>query len=117
MWHTGEIPQELGWTILVLIPKGNTNIQGIGLLETLWKVVEVLVDTRLRASLQMHDVPRGFRYGRGTVTDMMELKLAQDLSRINQDPLFLLFLDLRKYYDTVDQDHLLITLERYGAGP
>ena len=32
---TGEIPQELGWTILVLIPKGTTITQGIGLLDTL----------------------------------------------------------------------------------
>ena len=35
MWRTGEIPQELGWTVLVLIPKGTTDTWGIGLLETL----------------------------------------------------------------------------------
>ena len=39
MWHTGEIPQKLGWTTLVLIPKGNIDTRGIGLLGTLWKVV------------------------------------------------------------------------------
>ena len=39
MWSTGEIPQELGLTVLVLIPKGTTNKFGIGLLETLLKVV------------------------------------------------------------------------------
>ena len=55
MWRTGEIPQEFGWTILFLVPKGTTNTKFIGLLETLWKVVEALIDTRLRASLQMHD--------------------------------------------------------------
>ena len=33
MWHTGEIPQELIWTLLVLIPKGTTTTRGIGLLE------------------------------------------------------------------------------------
>ena len=51
MWHTGEIPQELGWTFMVLIPKGATNTRGIGLLETLCKVVEDLIDTRICASL------------------------------------------------------------------
>ena len=35
MWRPGETPQELGWTIMVLIPKGNTNTRVIGLLETL----------------------------------------------------------------------------------
>ena len=37
MWRTGEIPQELGWNILVLIPKAPTDNWGIGLLETLWR--------------------------------------------------------------------------------
>ena len=39
MWCTGVIPQDLGWTILILIPKVTTNTRGIFLLETLWKVV------------------------------------------------------------------------------
>ena len=51
MWRTGDIPQDLGWTVLVLIPKGTTYTWGIGILDTLWKVVEALIDTCLRASL------------------------------------------------------------------
>ena len=47
----------------------------------------------------------------------MELKLAQDLTSIYQDPLLLVLLDLRKAYDTVDRERLLITLEGYGTGP
>ena len=42
MWLTGEILKELGWTALFLIPKGNTYTRGIGLLETLLKVIEAL---------------------------------------------------------------------------
>ena len=61
MWRTGEIPHDSGCTILVLIPKGVTDTRGMNLLETLWKVVETLVDTRLCASLQMHDVLHRFR--------------------------------------------------------
>ena len=68
MWSTGEIPQDLGWNVLVLIPKGTTNTWGIGLRETLWKLVEDMIDTRLRASLQFHDVLHGFRDGIGTGT-------------------------------------------------
>ena len=57
----GDITQDLVCTVLVLIPKGTMNTRGIGLLDTLWKVIEALIDTRLRASLQFHDVIYGFR--------------------------------------------------------
>ena len=62
MWQTGEIPQDLGWTVLVLIPKGTTETRFVGLLETLWKVVEALIDTFIIASLQFHYVIHGFIY-------------------------------------------------------
>ena len=35
----------MGWTILVLILKGTTNTRSIILMETLWKVVEALINT------------------------------------------------------------------------
>ena len=46
-----------------------------------------------------------------------ELKLAQDLVRVNQCPLFLVFLDLRKAYGILNRGRLIRTLEEYGAGP
>ena len=92
----------MGWTILVVIPKGTTNTRVIVLLETLWKVVEALIDTHLRASLQMHGVIHGFRAGRRTKTAIIRLNLAKELDSIYQDPLVLVFLDLRKANETVD---------------
>ena len=77
MWRTGGISQELVWTVLVLFPKGTTDTRGIGLLYTLWKVVEVLIDTCLHTSLYIHNILHGFRYGRGTSAAIMELKIAQ----------------------------------------
>ena len=61
MWRTGEISQELGWTILVLISKLTINRRGIVLLESLFKVMEALIGTCLHASLQMNDVLHRFR--------------------------------------------------------
>ena len=86
IWSTGEIPHDLGWTILVLIPKGTTNTRGIELLETLWKVVEALIDTSILASLQLHDFLHRFRAGIGTCTAIILLKLSQKLASIEQDP-------------------------------
>ena len=36
---------------------------------------------------------------------------------MDQDPLFLVFLDLKKAYITVDRGRLLRTLRGYGASP
>ena len=48
--------------------------------------MEALIDTYLRASLQMQDVFHGFRARIGMGTSIMELKLAQELAIIDQDP-------------------------------
>ena len=50
-------------------------------------------------------------------TAILELKLAHDLSIMDQDPLVLVFLYLLKSYNTFDWGLLLTTLEGYGARP
>ena len=51
------------------------------------------------------------------VTTILEQKLVQELASVDQEPLFLVFLDLNNAYKTVDCGLLLKTLEGYGAGP
>ena len=117
MWSIRDIPRELGWIILVFILKGNIYTQGIVLLDTLWKVLEVIIDTRLQASIQFHYILHRLHAVRDTSNATMELKISQELSIIDQGPIFLVFLDLRKDYSNVDRDRLIKTLEVYGAGP
>ena len=117
MWRTGEIPKDLGWTVLVCIPKEGTDTRSIVLLDTLWKVVEALIDTCIRASLQFHDFLHRLRARRGTGTAKMDLNLAQELARVDHGPLFLVFLDLRKAYKNVGRERLIQTLEGYSAEP
>ena len=73
-------------------------------------MVEALIDTRLRASIQFHDVLHGLRDRRGTGTAIIELNLAQELTGIDHDPLFLVFVDLSKAYYTVDRDCIIQTI-------
>ena len=87
------IPTKLGWKILVLTLKGNTYNQWIGILEVLWKVMEAIIDTRIKKAMAPHDFLHGFCVGK-----RME-KSNMDLLIVYQNPLFLVFLDLRKYYD------------------
>ena len=47
----------------------------------------------------------------------VELKMSRELSIIDQDLFFLVFLDLRNAYTTLDQVRLLQTLEGHRAVP
>ena len=86
---------------MVLVPKGTRDTRGIVLQDTLSKVEEAIIDTRLRASLQFHGVLHRLRTERKTSTATMELKLAHYVTKINHNPLLLLLIDLRKSYNTV----------------
>ena len=46
-------------------------------METLWKFLEGLIENRLKASLQFHDVLHGLRDGRAIEMAIMELKPTQ----------------------------------------
>ena len=109
MGQNGEILTELGWMILVLTPKGNTNTQGVILMETVWKVVEEIIDTRLREIISFHNILHDISMWKGMRRAILNLELSQELASSDQDRLFLVFLDLRKSYDTVDQGRFLTT--------
>ena len=96
MCQNGEILIDLGCTILVLVPNINTNTRGIVLLEKMWKVVEAIIDTRLNASISFHGVLRGFRVDGGKGAAILEIKISQELARVDQEPILLVFLDLQK---------------------
>jgi hypothetical protein len=51
---------ELQWSILVLLPKGNGGVRGIGLLELAWKHIEAIIDTRVKTAVRFHDSLHGF---------------------------------------------------------
>ena len=102
MWQNGDILMEMVCVVLVMIPKGNIDTLDIGLLESLWKVVEAIIDNLLRESVRLHDILNGFRTTRVVKMFILELNMAQDLASVDQDPPFLVFLNLQNAYDAVD---------------
>ena len=78
VWETGTISQQLGWIIVILIPKGGGDYRGIGLLEPIWKITEQVMDWLLNA-IPIHESLHGCRDGQGTGTAVIEAKLAQQL--------------------------------------
>ena len=118
VWETGDLPKETAWASLVLLPKAvEGEFRGIGLLEIFWKLNTSIIDVRIKLAVDFHDCLHGFRPRRGTGTACIEAKLLQQLSVVEQSPLFKVFLDLKKAYDTLDRHRALEILEAYGAGP
>ena len=81
---------------MILATKFNTDTRGIGLLGVLCKAVEAIIGTCIKKVMTFHDVLHVFCIGRGMGTSIVELKRAQELASVDQDPIFLVFLDLRK---------------------
>ncbi len=49
IWERREIPEQMSWMDVVLLPKGGGDFQGISLLNPCWKVVEKIMVCRLAA--------------------------------------------------------------------
>ena len=76
---------------------------GISLLEICCKVNEAIMDSRIKEVVVFHKILHGFLKKLGTGTAIIEFKFLQEIACISQVPLFAIFLDLRKAYDTLDR--------------
>ena len=74
---------------------------------------ELLVE----ASCRLARRPAWVRGGRGTGTATLESKLAQQLVGLAHEPLFQMFLDIRKVYDSLDRERCLDIFSGYGVRP
>ena len=66
MFRDGTVSVEIAWSKMVLILKGKGEYMGIGLVEVLCKVFDLVVNFRLKRSVVLHDALHGFRSERRT---------------------------------------------------
>ncbi len=106
----------MSWMIIVLLPKDGGDYRSIGLLDPIWKVIEKVMMYWFTA-LKLHDCLHGGLPQWETGTAIIEAKLQQQLAWAEQEPLYQIYLDLRKAYDTLDLGRCLEILAGYGVGP
>ena len=112
----GLLTEEATWQVVVLIPKGKYDYCDISLVEMMWKVVAVILNLRITASIAYHNSLHGLQAGRSTGTVTLEAKLLQKLAAMSEEVLYLIFLYLHKAYDNLDSSKYLEILEDYGVG-
>jgi hypothetical protein len=68
-------------------------------------------------AIELHDSLHGCCNKCGTGTTIIETKLAQQLSYLELNPFYGVFLDLWKAFNAMDWEWGIMLLEGYGAGP
>ena len=123
VWHEG-VPQERKDALLIPIPKKGDlsqcdNWRGISLLDVFGKVLAKVIQMRLQEVVEevIPDSQCGFRPGRGCVDMIFCVKQLVGKSVEHNTNTYILFIDLRKAYDSVPRQALWSCLENYGIPP
>ena len=95
------------------------NWRGISLLDVVGKVFARIIQIRLQRIAEeiLPESQCGFRKGRGCTDMIFVARQLVEKSIEHQQSLFILFVDLRKAYDSVPRDALWQVLEKSGVPP
>ena len=124
VWQEGTVVEDWRDAEIVPIPKkGNLklcdNWRGISLLDVAGKVFARILQERLQklAEKVLPESQCGFRKGRGCVDMIFAARQLLEKCREHDDALFVLFIDLKKAYDSVPRDALWGVLRKCGVPP
>ena len=121
-WKEGEVPKDWSDALLVPIPKKGDlgkcdNWRGIALLDTVGKVAARIIQERLQA-LAEEELPEsqcGFRKRRGCSDMIFTVRQLVEKSWEHRAKSFLVFIDLKKAYDSVPREALWMALSKLGV--
>ena len=122
IWIQESVPQEFKDANIIKLYKDGKrsicdNYRGISLLSIAGKIVARIILERLNSCLLdsiYSESQCGFRKGRGTVDMIFSLRQVQEKAREQNKPLYMLFIDLTKAFDTVNRKALWHILAKAG---
>lgn len=126
IWETEQVPQDFKDATIIPLYKGkgsrqNTNnYRGISILSVAGKILARILLNRLNSEILNEHVPEeqcGFRNGRSTIDLIFAARQIQEKCREKNQPLYALFVDFTKAFDSVDRDALWTVLGKLGCPP
>ena len=121
VWKTLQWPQDWKWSVFTLIPKKSnakecSNYPTIGLISHAGKVVLKILQVRLQqyVNQELPYVQAGFRKGRGTRDQIVNIRWIIEKARVPEKHLFLLY---AKAFDCVDHNKLWKILKEGNTTP
>lgn len=122
IWETKNVPDDLkNATIVTIFKKGDRsdcgNYRGISLLSIAGKILaKILLKRLLKVSERiLPESQGGFRASRGTTDMIFCVRQLQEKCKEQQQPLFLVFYDLEKAFDSVPRPAMWEVLRRFGC--
>ena len=119
VWQSGDVVSDWRDAVIVPIPKkGNLrlcdNWRGISLLDVAGKLFASIIQTRMQSSAEevLPDSQCGFRCGRGCNDMIFVAHQLIDKTIEHDDELCVLFVDLRKAYNSIPRLALWSVLEK-----
>ena len=121
IWEQEQVPADWKRGHLVKLPKKGdlsscNNWRGIMLLSIPGKVLSRIILERLKTALDMtlRDEQAGFRQDRSCTDHIATMRIIVEQSLEWQTPLYTVFVDFQKAFDSVDRDVIWRLLNHYG---
>ena len=121
VWSTGSIPNSWLEAMIVKLPKKGdltkcSNWRGISVLSSINKLIAILLYTRIADKLEPHirRQQAGFRPQRSCVDHINTLRIIAEQTKEWRTPLYMLFVDFKQAFDSLDRSMMWKILESRG---